>query len=150
MRLLISLKIINKRTAVNIRTIEAEIAGIKNEIEDLDARINEYDEIITKANLHLLSFSIIGAASLTEILESKTRQAVIKRKIAMAVMHKKELSQQKTERQSALNAAQEKRKIVLRKADKFTNRIRELNKELALKQLNQLDNELEEQLQWKM
>lgn len=150
MRLLISLKIINKRTAVNIRTIEAEIAGIKNEIEDLDARINECHEIITKANLHLLSFSIVGAASLTEILESKTRQAVIKRKIAMAAMHKKELSQQKSECQSALNAAQEKRKIVLRKADKFTNRIRELNKELALKQLNQLDNELEEQLQWKM
>lgn len=150
MRLLISLKIINKRTAVNIRTIEAEIAGIKNEIEDLDARINECHEIITKANLHLLSFSIIGEASLTEILESKTRQAVIKRKIAMAVMHKEELSQQKTERQSALNAAQEKRKIELRKADKFTNRIRELHKEFALKQLNQLDNELEEQLQWKM
>lgn len=150
MRLSASLKIINERTAINIRAVETDIAGIKNEIEDINARIDECHEVVTKAKLHLLTFSIVGAASLSEILESKTRQAVVKRKIAMAIMQQEELNQQKIERQKALNAAQEKRKTLLRKADKFTNRIRELNKELALKQLNQLDNDLEEQLQWKM
>lgn len=150
MRLLASLKIINERTAINIRAVETDIAGIKNEIEDINARIDECHEMVTKAKLHLLTFSIVGAASLSEILESKTRQAVVKRKIAMAMMQQEELNQQKIERQKSLNAAQEKRKTLLRKADKFTNRIRELNKELALKQLNQLDNDLEEQLQWKM
>lgn len=150
MRLSASLRIINERTAINIRTTEAEIVRIKNDIEALNVRIKECHDVITTANFHLLTFKIVGASSLAEILESKHRQAVIKRKIAMAVMEKEELNQQKIEHQEALHAAQEKRKSLLRKADKFTNRIRELNKQRVLKQLNQLDNELEEQLQWKM
>lgn len=142
-------KIIAKRAEFKIRENELLIAGIKNEVARLNASINKHSETIASAHNHLSTFTLAGDTSLAEILESKARQATVKRKIATMTMQIEELIQQVKVRNRDLEQALGDKKMLLRKADKLDNFIDMINKQLAQKKARQLDNDLEEQLQWK-
>lgn len=149
MRLFKALTTVTGLTKVRIRSCEARIARQKMEISQVEDQIEQQARIIAAARNHLKTFDVRGETVLSELLESKARQASVKRKIAMSELQQSELGTQKRALQEQVAEESVKRALLHRKSDRLNDHLTKVKREVKRKQLNINDNDTEEQCNWK-
>ena len=148
MNLSANLRILAKRTALRIRTCDMQIKQKKDEIRNIEAAIERQGQIIAAARHHLLSFVIQGSTTLAGILESKSRAAAVRRKIALSELQQADLIKKKEDALRNMQNIQARRKVLMRKADRIAENLSRVLRVERLKVLNKTDNETEEQCNW--
>lgn len=148
MHLLNSLRVLEGRTSMRLRSCEALIIKKKGEIRNVEAGIERQHQIIDAAKNHLQSFIIVGCVQLSDIVESKTRQATVRRKIAESELQHAELNTQKRELEQELKVALNNKHMLLRKVDRVAENVSRVRREEHNRMLNGIDNETEEQINW--
>ncbi|MBP2168826.1 chromosome segregation ATPase [Erwinia toletana] len=99
---------------------------------------------------HLASLTIAGETTLEAILENKSRQGALQRRLADIDLLLADKHQQLEQQRQQLGILKEQRNILQRKVDKITSQLQRRQKQQQQSRQRQYETETEEQLNWQI
>lgn len=145
---------LNKLNVI-IRRIEQRVASkdyarqkLQASIEEISKEVNNIQKQKDQFCQHLASLVIVGETNLDALLENKTRQGVIQRKLAENDLMLADKRQKMAQMTQQLVTLKSERDSLQKKADKFTELLHQHRRREALGRENLTDMETEERINW--